>query len=124
MWISNAGFAYVFIVFARIENDKYITGFILDLSMEGIVLGEEEPKLGLKSSSTRMVYLEDVKVPVENLLGGRGNGFYMAMNALNVGRIKLGAGVLDSMRNITSLATNYANERKQFKVPISTFGAI
>ena len=105
MWISNAGFAYVFIVFARIEQDKYITGFILDQSMEGIVLGEEEPKLGLRSSSTRMVYLEDVKCPVENLLGGRGQGFYMAMNALNVGRIKLGAGVLDSMRNITSLST-------------------
>jgi len=90
MWISNAGFAHVFIVFARIEDDKYITGFICTADMEGLTLGEEEPKLGLRSSSTRMVYFEDVKVPVENLLGGRGQGFYMAMNALNVGRIKLG----------------------------------
>lgn len=112
MWISNGGFAYVFIVFARIENDKYITGFIADKSMDGIVLGEEEPKLGLRSSSTRMVYFEDVKVPVENLLGGRGKGFYIAMNALNVGRIKLGAGVLESCRNITSLGVSFANERK------------
>ena len=94
MWISNAGFAHVFIVFARIEDDKYITGFICTKDMDGLTLGEEEPKLGLRSSSTRMVYLEDVKVPVENLLGGRGQGFYMAMNALNVGRIKLGVGCI------------------------------
>ena len=111
MWISNGGFADIFIVFARIEDDKYITGFITDKNMKGLVLGEEEPKLGLRSSSTRMVYFEDVKVPVENLLGGRGKGFYIAMNALNVGRIKLGAGVLESCRNLTSLAVSYANER-------------
>jgi len=92
--------------------------------MDGIKLGEEEPKLGLRSSSTRMVYLEDVKCPVENLLGGRGKGFYIAMNSLNVGRIKLGAASLDSMKNLTSLSVSYANERKQFKVPIASFGAI
>jgi len=80
--------------------------------MEGIVLGKEEPKLGLNSSSTCMVFLEGVKVPVENLLGERNGGFKIAMNALNVGRIKLGAGTLESLRNITTLATKYANERK------------
>lgn len=96
MWISNGGFAHVFIVFARIEEDKYISAFIVTKDMNGITLGEEEPKLGLNSSSTCMVYFDDCKVPVENLLGGRGKGFYIAMNALNVGRIKLGAGVLDS----------------------------
>jgi len=102
MWITNAGFSHVFIVFARIEDDKYISAFILDKSMKGIEIGEEEKKLGLRSSSTAMVFLEDVKCPVENLLGGRGKGFYIAMNALNVGRIKLGAGCLDAMKKITS----------------------
>ena len=89
MWISNAGFADVFIVFARIEDDKNITGFILEKGMEGITLGEEESKLGLNSPSTCQVFFNDVKIPVESLLGGRGNGFKIAMNALNVGRIKL-----------------------------------
>jgi len=124
MWISNGGFAYVYIVFARIEDDKYITAFIADRSMPGIVLGEEEPKLGLKSSSTRMVYFEDCKVPVENMLGGRGKGFYIAMNALNVGRIKLGAAVLEASRVVIKDSVMFGNERKQFKVPISSFGAI
>ena len=94
MWISNGGFAFLFIVFARIEDDKYITCFIAEKGMKGLVLGAEEPKLGLRSSSTCMVFFEDVKIPVENMLGERGKGFYIAMNALNVGRIKLGAGVL------------------------------
>ncbi len=124
MWISNAGFADVFIVFARIEDDKNITGFILEKGMEGITLGEEEHKLGLNSSSTRQVFFNDVKVPVEQLLGGRGNGFKIAMNALNVGRIKLSAGVLSACRRVISLSTQYANERIQFGIPISKFGAI
>ena len=124
MWISNAGFADVFIVFARIEDDKNITGFILERGMEGITLGEEENKLGLNSSSTRQVFLNDVKVPIESLLGGRENGFKIAMNALNVGRIKLSAAVLDACRRVISLSTNYANERIQFGIPISKFGAI
>ena len=124
MWITNAGFADVFIVFARIEDDKNITGFILEKGMEGINLGEEEQKLGLNSSSTRQVFFNDVKVPVENLLGGRGNGFKIAMNALNVGRIKLSAAVLDACRRVIGLSTNYANERIQFGIPIAKFGAI
>jgi len=124
MWISNAGFADVFIVFARIEDDKNITAFILEKGMEGITLGEEEHKLGLNSSSTRQVFFTQVKIPVESLLGGRGNGFKIAMNALNVGRIKLSAAVLDACRRIISLSTQYANERIQFGSPIAKFGAI
>ncbi|MEC8853069.1 MAG: acyl-CoA dehydrogenase family protein, partial [Bacteroidota bacterium] len=124
MWISNAGFADVFIVFARIEDDKNITAFILDKGMEGITMGEEEYKLGLNSSSTRQVFFNEVRVPVESLLGGRGNGFKIAMNALNVGRIKLSAAVLDACRRVIGLSTSYANERVQFGVPIAKFGAI
>tara|TARA_B100001758_G_C18401386_1_gene609255 strand:+ start:709 stop:2481 length:1773 start_codon:yes stop_codon:yes gene_type:complete len=124
MWISNAGFADVFIVFARIEDDKNISAFILEKGMNGITLGEEESKLGLNSSSTRQVFFNETKVPVESLLGGRGNGFKIAMNALNVGRIKLSAAVIDACRRVTSKSIEYANERIQFKVPISKFGAI
>ncbi len=124
MWISNAGFADVFIVFARIKDDKNITSFILEKGMEGITLGEEEQKLGLNSSSTRQVFFTQVKVPVKSMLGGRGNGFKIAMNALNVGRIKLSAAVIDACRRVTSKSIQYANERIQFKVPISQFGAI
>ena len=124
MWISNAGFADVFIVFARIEDDKNITGFILEKEMEGITMGEEEYKLGLNSSSTRQLFFNDVKVPVENMLGGRGNGFKIAMNALNVGRIKLSAAILDACRRVIGLSTSYSNERIQFGIPIAKFGAI
>ncbi|AXT19633.1 acyl-CoA dehydrogenase [Flavobacteriaceae bacterium AU392] len=125
MWISNAGFCKLFIVFARIEDDKNITGFIIENNPNnGITLGEEEHKLGIRASSTRQVFFNDTVVPVENMLSTRGNGFKIAMNALNVGRIKLAGACLDSQRRITSMATQYANERKQFKTPISDFGAI
>lgn len=125
MWISNAGFANLFIVFARIEDDKYITGFIVENDPDnGIVLGEEEHKLGIHASSTRQVFFNDCKVPVENMLAGRGEGFKIAMNALNVGRIKLAGACLDSQRRIITNAVVYANERKQFKTPIADFGAI
>ncbi|MFN0730093.1 acyl-CoA dehydrogenase family protein [Polaribacter gochangensis] len=127
MWISNAGFCSLMIVFARIENDKNITGFIVEYNGEnpnGITLGEEEHKLGIRASSTRQVFFSDTVVPVENMLAGRGEGFKIAMNALNIGRIKLAAACLDSQRRVTSIAVNYANERKQFKTPISEFGAI
>mgnify|MGYP000675210587 FL=1 len=127
MWISNAGFAEIFIVFARIEDDKNITGFILEYDKEnsnGVTFGEEEHKLGIRASSTRQVFFNDTIVPVENMLSTRGNGFKIAMNALNVGRIKLAAACLDSQRRVTSIAVNYANERKQFKTAISEFGAI
>ena len=125
MWISNAGFADIFIVFARIEDDKNITAFIIPNDPKnGIELGEEEKKLGIHSSSTRQVFFSDTKVPVENLLGERNGGFKIAMNALNVGRIKLGAGNLDGQRRSISISTDYANNRIQFKQPISNFGAI
>jgi alkylation response protein AidB-like acyl-CoA dehydrogenase len=125
MWISNAGFCKLFIVFARIEDDKNITGFIVENNPEnGITLGEEEHKLGIRASSTRQVFFNDTLVPVENMLSERGNGFKIAMNALNVGRIKLAAACLDSQRRIITTAVNYANERKQFKTPIADFGAI
>ena len=125
MWISNAGFCNLFIVFARIEDDKYITGFIVENDPEnGISLGEEEKKLGIHSSSTRQVFFNETKVPVENMLSERGNGFKIAMNALNVGRIKLAAACLEAQRRVLTEAVHYANERVQFKTPIINFGAI
>ncbi len=127
MWISNAGFCSLMIVFARIEDDKYITGFIVEYDKDnpnGITLGEEEHKLGIRASSTRQVFFNDTIVPVENMLSTRGNGFKIAMNALNVGRIKLAAACLDAQRRIITESVKYANERVQFKVPISSFGAI
>ena len=125
MWISNAGFCDLMIVFARIEDDKYITGFIVEFDPEnGISLGEEEKKLGIHSSSTRQVFFNETKVPVENMLSERGNGFKIAMNALNVGRIKLAGAALDAQRRVTTAAVQYANDRVQFKTPIANFGAI
>ncbi|PIB30644.1 acyl-CoA dehydrogenase [Maribacter sp. 4U21] len=125
MWISNAGFCNLFIVFARIEDDKNITGFIVENDPEnGITLGDEEKKLGIHSSSTRQVFFNETKVPVENMLSERGNGFKIAMNALNVGRIKLAAACLEAQRRVINEAVNYANERVQFKTPIVNFGAI
>ena len=119
MWISNAGFCSVMIVFARIEKDKNITGFIVEYDSgetpNGIVLGEEEHKLGIRASSTRQVFFNDTVVPVENMLAGRGEGFKIAMNSLNVGRIKLAAACIDSQRRILNIVVNYAKERKQFK---------
>ncbi|MAD97031.1 MAG: acyl-CoA dehydrogenase [Flavobacteriaceae bacterium] len=127
MWISNAGFCNLMIVFARIENDKNITGFIVEYdpaNPNGITLGEEEHKLGIRASSTRQVFFNDTIVPVENMLSVRGGGFKIAVNALNVGRIKLAAACLDSQRRVTETALKYATERKQFKTPIANFGAI
>ena len=127
MWISNAGFCSVMIVFARIEEDKNITGFIVEYDGDnpnGITLGEEEHKLGIRASSTRQVFFNDTIVPTENMLAGRGEGFKIAMNSLNVGRIKLAAACLDSQRRIINIAINYAKERQQFKTPIADFGAI
>ncbi len=125
MWISNAGFCNLFIVFARIEDDKNITGFIVENDPEnGISLGEEEKKLGIHSSSTRQVFFNETKVPVENMLSERGNGFKIALNALNIGRIKLAAACLEAQRRVINEAVGYANERVQFKTPIINFGAI
>ena len=125
IWISNAGFAHVFIVFARIEDDKNITGFIFEKDqVEGLTLNPEETKLGIRSSSTRQVFYNNVKVPKSAMLGARGEGFKIAMNALNVGRIKLGVAVTGAAKKAVDYAVKYANERKQFKVPISSFGAM
>jgi len=128
MWISNAGFADTFTLFAKIDDDKNITGFVINRSElenpESLTFGEEEHKLGIRASSTRQVFFNDMKIPVENLLGERNNGFKIALNALNVGRIKLAAACLDAQRRILNLSIQYSNERKQFGVSISTFGAI
>ncbi len=124
MWISNGGFADLFIVFAKIEDDKNLTAFIVEKSFGGITMNEEEKKMGIKGSSTRQVFFNDCQVPVENMLSDRGNGFKIAVNILNIGRIKLGAGVIGGCKEIVSLAVNYAKERKQFGTPIANFGAI
>jgi alkylation response protein AidB-like acyl-CoA dehydrogenase len=127
MWISNAGFCNVMIVFARIEDDKNITGFIVEYDPDnpnGISLGEEEKKLGIHSSSTRQVFFNDTEVPVGNMLSERGTGFKIAMNALNVGRIKLAGACLDAQRRVIDGSVKYANDRVQFNTPISSFGAI
>lgn len=123
MWISNAGFADVLIVFAQVDGDKF-TGFVVDAKSEGITLGAEEDKMGIKGSSTRQVFFENVKVPATNVLGEVGKGHLIAFNVLNVGRFKLGALCVGGMKDSISGATQYANERVQFKQPIANFGAI
>ncbi|MBY5951754.1 acyl-CoA dehydrogenase family protein [Algoriphagus marincola] len=124
MWISNAGFADIFIVFAKIEDDKNLTAFIVEKTFGGITMNEEEKKMGIKGSSTRQVFFNDCPVPVENMLSDRQNGFKIAVNILNIGRVKLGAGVLGGVRTVTSLAVKYSTERKQFGVSINSFGAV
>ena len=123
MWISNAGFADIFIVFAKVAGEHF-TGFIVDAHSEGISLGAEEDKLGIKGSSTRQVFFENVKVPVENVLGEIGKGHLIAFNALNIGRYKLGVMCIGGNKEIINMATSYANERIQFGQPIGNFGAM
>ncbi len=123
MWISNAGFADVFIVFAQVDGDKF-TGFIVEKDTEGLTLGAEEDKMGIKGSSTRQVFFENAKVPAENVLGDIGKGHLIAFNILNVGRFKLGALAIGGSKNAVTTSVKYANERHQFKQPISNFGAI
>ncbi len=123
MWITNGGFADIFTVFAKIDGEKF-TGFIVDAKSEGISLGSEEDKLGIKGSSTRQVFFNNVKVPAENILGEIGKGHKIAFNVLNIGRYKLAALALGGSKKSISVATKYANERIQFNVPISSFGAI
>ncbi|MBX2816810.1 MAG: acyl-CoA dehydrogenase family protein [Saprospiraceae bacterium] len=123
MWISNAGFADIFIVFAQVDGTDF-TGFIVKADSEGISLGAEEKKLGIKGSSTRQVFFENVLVPVENLLGDLGKGHLIAFNALNTGRFKLGNMCMGGAKEACTTSIRYANERHQFKQPISQFGAI
>jgi alkylation response protein AidB-like acyl-CoA dehydrogenase len=124
MWITNGGFAHVFTVFAKIDDDENLSAFILTKDMEGISLNPEEKKMGIKGSSTRQVFFNNVKVPVENLLSERGNGFKIAVNILNIGRIKLAGGVLGGAKDTCTDAVRYANERQQFGRPIAKYGAI
>ncbi|UHG90971.1 acyl-CoA dehydrogenase family protein [Spirosoma oryzicola] len=129
MWITNGGFADVYIVFAKVydENgqpDKNLSAFIVDRTFDGITMNEPEHKMGIKGSDTRQIFFNDVKVPVENLLSERGNGFKIAVNILNIGRIKLGIAAVGGSKEVINNAIRYSNERKQFKTPISQFGAI
>jgi alkylation response protein AidB-like acyl-CoA dehydrogenase len=124
MWITNGGFADVFTVFAKIDQDENLTAFVLDKDMEGISLNPEEKKMGIKGSSTRQVFFNNVKVPIENMLSERQNGFKIAVNILNIGRIKLGGGVLGGSKGALDEAIRYANERQQFGRSISKYGAI
>jgi len=123
MWITNAGFADLFTVFAKIDGDKF-TGFLVERNWDGVTLGAEEKKLGIKGSSTRQVFFENVKVPVGNVLGAIGKGHKIAFNILNIGRIKLAAGAFGGSKAICSISIQYANERIQFGKAIATFGAI
>jgi alkylation response protein AidB-like acyl-CoA dehydrogenase len=124
MWITNGGFADVYIVFAKIDNDKNLSAFIVEKAFGGITMNEEEHKMGIKGSSTRQIFFNDCKVPVENLLSERENGFKIAVNILNVGRIKLGVAAIGGSKKTISTAVNYAKERKQFGTAIANFGAI
>lgn len=124
MWITNGGFADLFIVFAKIDNDKSLTAFIVEKDFGGITMNEEERKMGIKGSSTRQIFFNDCKVPVENQLYTREGGFKIAVNILNIGRIKLASAVVGASKGIIGKAVNYANERKQFGTSISNFGAI
>ncbi|HWY11924.1 MAG TPA: acyl-CoA dehydrogenase family protein, partial [Bacteroidia bacterium] len=124
MWITNGGFADVFTVFAKIDDDKNLSAFIVEKSFGGITLNPEEHKMGIKGSSTRQVFFTDCKVPVENLLSERENGFKIAVNILNIGRVKLAGAAMGAAKHTISIAVKYANERIQFERPISKYGAI
>ena len=124
MWITNAGFADVMTVFAKIDKDRVLSAFIVERGYEGITFNPEEKKMGIKGSSTRQIFFNDVKVPVENQLGKRGEGFRIALNILHMGRIKLGANVIGSAKKAIDQSVQYANERNQFNCLISQFGAI
>ncbi|MCD6555753.1 MAG: acyl-CoA dehydrogenase family protein, partial [Bacteroidales bacterium] len=124
MWITNGGIADIQIVYAKIEDDKNLSAFIVESTWEGITIGAEEEKMGIKGSSTVQIYYNNVKVPVENLLGDRNGGFKIALNILNLGRLKLGVATIGAAKGIITYSVQYANERKQFKTPIAQFGAI
>ena len=123
MWITNAGFADLFTVFAQVDGDKF-TGFLVEKETPGLSFGDEEVKLGIKGSSTRQVFFDNVRIPQDNLLGEIGKGHKIAFNVLNIGRYKLCAMVMGGSKKSIDIAIKYANERYQFGVPISSFGAI
>lgn len=119
-WITNAGFADVFVVYAKIDGDKF-SAFIVERKFPGVSVGPEEKKMGIKSSSTRTLILEDAEVPVENLLGEAGRGHVIAFNILNIGRYKLGVGTIGGSKRAMEVTIPYTNQRQQFKTPISSF---
>lgn len=123
MWITNSGFADVFIVFAKIDGEEF-TCFIVEKGSKGLSLGAEEDKMGIKGSSTRQVFFENVAVPLTNVLGQKGKGHHIAFNVLNIGRLKLGLGTMGGAKSCITTSIKYANERVQFGKPISDFGAI
>ncbi|TCP66509.1 acyl-CoA dehydrogenase family protein [Baia soyae] len=122
-WITNSGFAEVFVVYAKVDGDKF-SAFIVEKGFEGVSTGPEEKKMGIKGSSTRTLILEDAKVPVENLLYEVGKGHHIAFNILNIGRYKLAVGTVGSSKRAIELSAKYANQRKQFNIPIAKFGLI
>jgi alkylation response protein AidB-like acyl-CoA dehydrogenase len=124
MWITNAGFADIQTVFAKVDKDRVLSAFIVERNMEGVVVGPDEHKMGIKGSSTAQIYYNDVKVPVENMIGNRGQGFRIALSILHMGRLKLGANVLGASKKAISDSVQYANERKQFGTQIANFGSI
>ncbi|MDY0254819.1 MAG: acyl-CoA dehydrogenase family protein [Tenuifilaceae bacterium] len=124
MWITNGGFADTQVVFAKIDNDRILSAFIVESNWPGVVIGPDEHKMGIKGSSTTQIYYNDVKVPVENMIGARGEGFRIALSILHMGRMKLGANVIGAAKQTITDAVRYANERKQFNALISSFGAI
>jgi alkylation response protein AidB-like acyl-CoA dehydrogenase len=124
MWITNAGFADTLVVFAKIDTDRVLSAFIVESKFPGVVIGPDEHKMGIKGSSTAQIYFNDVKVPVGNLLGKRGEGFRIALSILHMGRLKLGANVIGAAKKAINDSVKYSNERKQFGVLISTFGAL
>lgn len=124
MWITNGGFADIFTVFAKIDDDKNLSAFIVEKTFGGISLNPEEHKMGIKGSSTRQVFFTDCKVPVENLLSDRENGFKIAVNILNIGRIKLSGAAIGGSKRVATSSIKYANERIQFERAISKYGAI
>jgi alkylation response protein AidB-like acyl-CoA dehydrogenase len=124
MWITNTGFGDIFTVFAKIDNDRVLSAFIVERNYSGIKFNPEEKKLGIKGSSTRQIFFENTPVPVENLLWGRGKGFRIALDILHMGRIKLGGNVIGAAKLAIDQSVRYANERKQFGRQISSFGAI
>lgn len=124
MWITNAGFADTQVVFAKVDNDRVLSAFIVESKWPGVVIGPDEHKMGIKGSSTAQIYYNDVKVPVENMLGNRGEGFRIALSILHMGRMKLGANVIGAAKETITQSVQYANERKQFNTKIANFGAI
>jgi len=124
MWITNAGFADIQTVFAKIDKDRVLSSFIVERNLPGVVVNPDEHKMGIKGSSTAQIFYNDVKIPVENLIGARGEGFRIALSILHMGRLKLGANVIGAAKKSINDSVKYANERKQFGVLISTFGSI